>query len=313
MEAVMNVLVKTKGMDRREWLKWRTKGIGGSDVSVIAGINPYKSIYELWQEKTGQIELKETENDFTHFGSVLEPVVKREFMERTGLKVRAKNALMQSSAYPFMLADVDGVVKENGKMCIFEAKTAIEYKRSAWEEEVPMEYLLQVQHYMAVTETEKAYVAALVGGSGFYYHIVHRDDGMMEKIIEMEREFWERCVVGGAEPAADGSEATTAWLRENYRNSNGSTIELPQESIEIFESYNEVSRQLDELETKKDALANRLKSYLKENEAGFIGDHRVSWKQVNTTAFDKKKLKEELPDIYENYVVQRSHRRLSVA
>ena len=55
----MKVLVKTADLSRADWLKWRTKGIGGSDASVIAGINPYKSVYQLWKEKTGQIEPEE--------------------------------------------------------------------------------------------------------------------------------------------------------------------------------------------------------------------------------------------------------------
>ena len=29
-------------------------GIGGSDVSVCAGINPFKDAYDLWLEKTGK-------------------------------------------------------------------------------------------------------------------------------------------------------------------------------------------------------------------------------------------------------------------
>ena len=55
----MKVLVKTADLSRADWLKWRTKGIGGSDASVIAGINPYKSVYQLWKEKTGQIERRD--------------------------------------------------------------------------------------------------------------------------------------------------------------------------------------------------------------------------------------------------------------
>ena len=57
----MKVLVKTKDLSRDEWLRYRTKGIGGSDVSIIAGINPYKSVYQLWLEKTGRIIPKQTE------------------------------------------------------------------------------------------------------------------------------------------------------------------------------------------------------------------------------------------------------------
>lgn len=52
----MKVLVKTGDLTREEWLKWRTKGIGGSDVSVIAGINRFRSVFQLWLEKTEQAE-----------------------------------------------------------------------------------------------------------------------------------------------------------------------------------------------------------------------------------------------------------------
>ena len=41
--------------DRDAWLKMRTQGIGGSDAGTIVGLNPWKSKYELWLEKTGQV------------------------------------------------------------------------------------------------------------------------------------------------------------------------------------------------------------------------------------------------------------------
>ena len=66
----MKVLVKTKDLSRDEWLRYRTKGIGGSDVSIIAGINPYKSVYQLWLEKTGRIIPEQTDSEFAHFGTL---------------------------------------------------------------------------------------------------------------------------------------------------------------------------------------------------------------------------------------------------
>ncbi|MBO5347377.1 MAG: YqaJ viral recombinase family protein, partial [Lachnospiraceae bacterium] len=199
----MKILVKTGKLSREEWLKWRTKGIGGSDVSIIAGINKFKSSFQLWLEKTGQIVPQEEESEYAHFGSVLEPIVKKEFTRVTGLKIRNKKMILQSEEYPFMLADLDGVITENGEMCIFEAKTASAYKQDVWEEGVPMEYILQVQHYMAVTGAKKAYVAALVGGNHFYYHEVLRDETLIGQIIEMEKEFWEESVLLRMEPVAD--------------------------------------------------------------------------------------------------------------
>ena len=143
------VVVKTADLPREEWLKYRTQGIGGSDVSIIAGINPFRSAHQLWLEKTGQTEPEETESEYAHFGTLLEPVVRKEFTRRTGIRVRQKHMLLQSEEYPFMFADLDGVINEGGQMAIFEAKTASQYRAELWEEEVPAGYILQVQHYMA--------------------------------------------------------------------------------------------------------------------------------------------------------------------
>ena len=309
----MQVVVKTNNLTREEWLKYRTGGIGGSDVSIIAGINPFKSVHQLWLEKTGQIEPEQTESEYAHFGTLLEPIVRKEFTERTGIKVRQKHMLLQSSEYPFMYADLDGVINEGGELAIFEAKTASQYKMETWEEGVPASYILQVQHYMAVTGAKKTYIAALVGGNHFVYHVVERDEVMIAKIIAMEKYFWETHVIGGVEPIPDGSEATTNYFNSKFSESNGQIIELPEEALAICEEYERLSEQLKELETAKSAAANQLKSYLNEAEAGTVGDRKIVWKQIFKSSLDQKRLKEEKPDIYNGYVTQSSYRRLSVA
>ena len=51
------LLMTAKQMqDREAWLKMRNTGIGGSDASVIVGLNKWKSTFKLWMEKTGQAE-----------------------------------------------------------------------------------------------------------------------------------------------------------------------------------------------------------------------------------------------------------------
>ena len=309
----MKVVVKTGNLTRDEWLRYRTKGIGGSDVSIIAGINPFKSVHQLWLEKTGQAEPEEGNSEYTHFGTILEPVVRKEFMERTGIKVRQKHMLLQSDEYPFMLADLDGVIRENGKLCIFEAKTASAYKQEVWEEGVPAPYILQVQHYMAVTGAEKTYIAAIVGGNHFFYHVVERDEEMIAKIIVMEKYFWEHHVLAGAEPVPDGSEATARYFNEKFSISNGKTIELPEEVLPVCEEYESLTKQIRELETAKNAAANQLKSYLGEAESGTVGDRKITWKSINKSSLDTKRLKTEQPQIYTDYLTQSSYRRLSVA
>jgi predicted phage-related endonuclease len=40
---------------RHEWLAARKLGIGGSDASVVAGVNRWSSRYALWLDKTGRL------------------------------------------------------------------------------------------------------------------------------------------------------------------------------------------------------------------------------------------------------------------
>lgn len=310
----MKILAKTKDMSREQWLKIRSHSIGGSDVSIIAGINKFRSVYQLWLEKTGQTEPEEGQSENAHFGTVLEKIVRQEFMERTGLKVRQKNMILQSEEYPFMTANLDGVINDNGDKCIFEAKTASEYKKEVWENGVPPEYILQVQHYFAVlgNEYKRAYVAAIVGGNKFFYHIVERDENLISRIIALEKHFWETHVIGGVEPVPDGSEATTRYLNERYEDL-GAQVELPDEVLSICEEYDNLSEQIKQLKNEKDAVANQIKAYLKDASVGIVGERKIMWKAVVKNGLDIKRLKSEKPEIYEDYKTQSQYRKFSVA
>ncbi len=46
------VLASTENMAYEDWLEHRKLGIGGSDASVVCGLNRYKSPMELWLDKT---------------------------------------------------------------------------------------------------------------------------------------------------------------------------------------------------------------------------------------------------------------------
>lgn len=80
-----NILVGTKELNYQSWLEYRNKGIGGSDVSIICGINKFKSCMQLWMEKAGLMPLEPTDSEVAYWGTVLEPIVKKEFTNRTGM------------------------------------------------------------------------------------------------------------------------------------------------------------------------------------------------------------------------------------
>jgi len=309
----MHTLVKTNNLATEEWLAYRRFGIGGSDASVVMGVNPYRSILSLWEDKTGAVPVHESENTYTHFGKVLEPVVKGEFMNRTGLTVRARNAILQSDNYPWMLANLDGVVTENGEHVVFEAKTASEYKKEVWKSGVPPEYYAQLQHYLAVTGWNKAYIAAIVGGNSYFCHEVYRDDEYIAELIRKEAEFWES-VRYKRRPKVDGSEATTTFLNEVYAESICESVELPADARNMVDEYKRIDQEVKQLNSKKTEISNNLKDMLQNKEVGMLnGDAIVTWKKVVRTSLDTEKLKGRLASELNDYMTESSYRRFSVA
>ena len=227
--------IPTGNLTREEWLQLRRRGIGGSDASVIMGKNPYRSILQLWEEKIGKIPVTDDGNEYTYWGNVMEPIIRKEFMLRTGLKVRQKHAMIFHKDYHYLFADVDGIVTdERGEKCIFEAKTASQYKAELWEDGVPEEYILQVQHYLEVCEMNKAYIAALIGGNKFVFHIIYRDEDLIKNLISKEKEFWEGCVLTDTKPVMDGSNATRDYLNQKYNNSIESSIQLQEDMKSVL-------------------------------------------------------------------------------
>ena len=107
-----NIMIPTKDLTREEWLELRRNGIGGSDASVVMGKNPWRSIQQLWEDKTGKTPVLENSNEYTYWGNVMEGIIRKEFMNRTGLKVRQKHFMMFDPLVPFMCADVVGFVAE---------------------------------------------------------------------------------------------------------------------------------------------------------------------------------------------------------
>ena len=306
------VLVSTENMPYADWLEYRKQGIGGSDASVVCGINRYKSPVELWLEKTDQMPSQEA-GEAAYWGTQLEPFVRAEFTKRTGIEVIHTMQLLQSEEHPFMLANLDGIcdVPDVGK-CIFEAKTASAYKASEWEDTIPDEYMLQVQHYMAVTGYAGTYIAVLIGGNTFKWKFVERDEELISMLIELESAFWNH-VQDGTPPPLDGSDASAKFLAERFPNSRPkSHIILPETADELLAQYDEACEELEAVTERKQKAENLLKEMIGENEVGTAGDRIITWKSVSQERLDSKTLRAEHPVLYKKYVNQTSYRRFSV-
>lgn len=306
------VLTMTNEMNREEWLKARKAGIGGSDAAAIAGLNKWKSPVAVFLDKTGQAPNEDTAGEAAYFGNVLEEVVAQEFSKRTGLKVRKRNAILKHPEHSFMLANVDRLIV--GAKEGLECKTASEYLKAEWEgEEVPASYLLQCQHYMAVTGYQAWWIAVLIGGNKFVYKKIERDEELIQHLIDIETNFWKNHVLANVPPAFDGSDASSDLLKSLYPYSIPETeMELPSETSKLLDALDQVSSELKELETKKKEYENQVKAMMGESEKAYAGERIVTWKTVSSNRFDSKKFSKDHPELYNQYVKQSNYRRFAV-
>lgn len=227
--------------------------------------------------------------------------------------VSEPHQLLQSEEHPFMLANLDGVCEspEHGT-CVFEAKTASAYKAGEWEDGIPDEYQLQIQHYMAVTGYAGAYIAVLIGGNTFRWKFVERDEELISMLIQLESDFWNH-VQAGTPPPLDGSSASAKFLAERFPSSKpASHVELPGTAIDLLAQYDEACEQLETVTEQKQQAENLLKEMLGDNEVGTAGEKIITWKSITQERLDSTTLKAEHPALYKKYANKTSYRRFSI-
>lgn len=280
--------------NKEEWLSLRRGYIGGSDAGAVVGLNPYKSAYALWAEKTGKLPEFEG-NLITEVGSYLEEFVATLFERETGKKVRRKNRMMVNEAYPWACADVDRTVV--GENSIVEIKTTNSFPamRKFKNGEYPESWYCQMTHYLAVGGYEKAYLAVLIGCREFKIFELERDDSEIAALMAEEEKFW-KLVETNTPPAADGAASTSETISSLYPDSNDDTVSLVAYENDLRQ-YMALTAQIKELETLKDEMANRVKAFMGESGKGETSSYKVSWTSSERKTFDTKKFAADHKDM----------------
>lgn len=184
-----------KAANKEEWYKLRELGIGGSDASIILNENPYKTKLELFEEKSKRINAEDLSNNKSvQKGVLLEPLIRQMFAieNKETYEVLEDDNTYFSIEYPFMLANVDGLLinKATTEVIGLEIKTARVTK--IWKE-IPLHYYIQCQHYMAVLGLKKFILVAYFT-TGYNNEIrqyeIERSDNDIKYIIECEKIFY---------------------------------------------------------------------------------------------------------------------------
>ncbi len=303
------ILTKTTDISREQWLEYRRTGLGGSDAATVCGLSPYKSKIELWADKTGRLSSPE-DNEAMRVGRDLEEYVAKRFCEATGKKVRRRNAIFQHDEYDFITANIDReIIGENAGL---ECKTTSAFARSDFENgEIPLYYYCQCCHYMNVMGYDRMYLAVLVMGRAFYWFRIERNEEECAALLKSEVAFWNSFIKPDIRPDPDGSESAARTLDaicEDWRDNAITMFEQDETAAELAS----VLEQKKAIEHKEKLLKQRLELALDGNSDGFTVNYRISYRPQSRASVDGKKLKSELPEIYQKYLKTTEYKVLRI-
>lgn len=307
----MRRLVSTINLPKTDWLRYRKTGITGTDAGAITGMNPYASAFSVYQDKISN-DVDDFDNEAMRQGRDMEEYVAQRFEEETGLKVRRANAIYQNEKYPFMLADFDRLIV--GQKAGLECKTVSPYGADKWADgKIPFHYQMQVQHYLAVSGFDCWYIAALILGKEFIIRKIERDEELIQNLITIEERFWKENVLKHIMPDPDGSSNCTEQIHKLYFTSeDNKSIQLIGFN-QLLQRRAEIDALIKKMEAEKNTIDQKVKMEMKDASIATTEDYRISWSSYAHTSFDSKRLKEEQPEIYDQYSRSSNGRRFVVS
>lgn len=169
-------------------LAYRKGKIGASDAPVIAGVSPWMTPLQLWEEKIGMRQQRSA-NAAMQRGIDKEEEARCFFEQEIGIIFFPQ--VLTHKNYQWMIASLDGLsIDEN---------LAVEIKCPGDEDhrfvletgEPPRKYYPQLQHQLAVSGLEFTYYFSFKSETDTAHVKVYRDDSYIQLLIDKELKFYE--------------------------------------------------------------------------------------------------------------------------
>lgn len=286
-----------------EQLAARRNGIGGSDVGAICGKNKWMTIQDVYLDKKG-LRPPRPESPQAKWGKIQEPYICANYCEVFNKEVFVPNETYYHKDYPFMLANVDGLIETDG---ILEVKT-VTYNNAEWgatgTDQIPKSYALQCHHYMLVCDRAYTDIALLSMGYKESFYRIYRDSDIDKKLIEIESWFWNECVLKDQPPLARA---------DKMINEMNAVLDKPLEgsiyNADMMDAFHQLLHHMelrkfhaDEEETYKKYIGDFLQGCQKESLQSKDGVPLVTYKLNKRSSMDTKSFQQEHPELYEKYL-----------
>lgn len=295
----------------QKWREERANSVGASAVGILFGethfLTPLALANKMREELNGIFSYDQTwamKRGHAHEGSVAYL-----WEDATGLsiiKASQQEYLVRRDDIPFMHAspdrtywiDNDGPRSDDNKG-ILECKNPGGFEPLA---EIPASWELQLQVQMGICGYKEGYLAWEVAGclspDGFGYRRYEFDQEIFDAAVEVCRDFWHRCILGGEDPIP----VNAADVIKLYPTSKvGKVLTADNETLDLIDQYKSYKQTEKELKILIDGTADKIKTLFTDEEAivNIDGKTLATFKTAAPrTTIDSKKLKAEYPEAY---------------
>lgn len=191
--------------DQEHWLELRKQDVTSTESACLFGESPYMTQFDLWHRKRSGVVPEFKTNDRMAWGNRLEAAIAYGIAEEQGWEVKPMKEYFRNPDLR-MGSSFDFVITNLGEPVHLEIKN-VDYLafRDGWLEhddgsiEAPIHIELQVQHQMAVSGFERAFIGAFIGGNRGVVIERLRDEDVIRAIKSKVAAFW-KTVDEGLEP-----------------------------------------------------------------------------------------------------------------
>jgi len=283
-------------------LELRKKGIGGSEVAAILGLDDFSSPYKVWLDKTGK-QSSSVDNKYTKAGLILESAVADYFEQQTQYRIIKASAKQQTVTHPdysFAIGTPDRRYMATNKI----GKGILECKTTQYAyDDIPEKWFIQLQWYLGVVGSVYGSVAWLEHGLDFKYKEYEFDRDFFDYLLENVSRFWTENVQKNVPPEPINS-ADIERMFSRHR--EGSVLEATPEIISAHSELLTVRSAIAELESKEKELTELIKTVMRDNEIITAGSRPLfTWRTSKSSQqFDKEKFKTDQPGLYGQYLTE---------
>lgn len=174
----------------RDWLTDRARGIGASETSILLGLSPWNTKFQLWMQKTG-LGFSPSPNQFALRamirGNLAEPHGRKLFEAKMGCKFDPINLVHEE--LPYVKASLDGYNAEKKAILELKApgKTGLADARKG---KIPKYYYPQIQQQLLLAKADVCYYVVYDGESEIIVQEVKPDKAYQDMLIVEIKKFW---------------------------------------------------------------------------------------------------------------------------